>query len=188
MGKTNSAVEAENLTMRFGSFTAVDHISFQVGKGEIFGFLGANGAGKTTTIRILCGLLIPTDGRAHVAGVDVSRDPRKVKFLTGYMSQKFTLYMDMSVGENLAFAASLYKLDKPTLERRTRELFDFINFRYPPETLVGALSGGLKQQVSLAAAMLHDPEVIFLDEPTAGVSPASRSRFWALIRKLSGQG
>ncbi len=179
------AVEVSGLSVRFGDFTAVDGISFTVRRGEIFGFLGANGAGKTTTIRVLCGLLRPTQGSVSVAGVRFDHGEHAVKSKVGYMSQKFTLYNDMTVEENLSFTASLRKLEKTTYERRRRELFDFISFDRPLNTIVRDLSGGTKQQVSLAAALLHDPEIIFLDEPTAGVTPASRARFWNLIRKLA---
>ena len=182
------AVEVSGLSVRFNNFVAVDRISFTVRRGEIFGFLGANGAGKTTTIRVLCGLLRPTEGSVRVAGVSFDHGEQAVKFKIGYMSQKFTLYNDMTVEENLNFIASLRKLEKTTYEQRRRELFDFISFDRPLNTIVRDLSGGTKQQVSLAAALLHDPEIVFLDEPTAGVTPASRSHFWSLIRKLADSG
>lgn len=178
MTNSSCAVKVENLSVQFGDFFAVNNISFEVKKGEIFGFLGANGAGKTTTIRILCGLLTPTSGEVTVPG----------KSKVGYMSQKFTLYNDLTVAENLDFIAALRKLDKQTYLKRRKELFEFISFDKPINTMVQDLPGGLKQQVSLAAALLHDPEIIFLDEPTAGVSPTSRERFWSLIKKLAGQG
>jgi len=180
-----SAVEVSNLSVRFGDFVAVDRISFTVQRGEIFGFLGANGAGKTTTIRVLCGLLLPSEGSVRVGGIGFDHNEKAVKSKVGYMSQKFTLYNDMTVEENLNFIASLRKLDTATYELRRNELFDFISFDRPLSTIVRDLSGGTKQQVSLAAALLHEPEIIFLDEPTAGVSPASRDRFWQLIRKLA---
>ncbi len=179
------AVEVSDLSVRFGAFYAVNRISFTVRRGEIFGFLGANGAGKTTTIRVLCGLLRPTEGAVRVAGVSFDHGEQAVKSKVGYMSQKFTLYNDMTVEENLSFTASLRKLEKKFYEQRRNELFDFISFDRPLDTIVRDLPGGTKQQVSLAAALLHDPEVVFLDEPTAGVSPAARSRFWKLIRKLA---
>ena len=182
------AVEAEGLTVRFGDFTAVDDVSFQVSPGEIFGFLGANGAGKTTTIRVLCGLLVPTSGRARVAGLEVADGLQAVKHKVGYMSQRFTLYDDMSVAENLSFAAALRKMTDADLARRTKELFDTIGFDQPTGTLVRDLPGGFKQELSLAVAMLHDPEIVFLDEPTAGVAPAARARFWSLIRRIAGTG
>ena len=182
------AVEAEALTVRFGDFTAVDAVSFAVAPGEIFGFLGANGAGKTTTIRALCGLLLPTAGRVRVAGLDAADGLLPIKRKVGYMSQRFTLYDDMTVGENLDFAGALRKMPRAALRARTRELFETIGFDQPMATLVRDLAGGYKQELSLAAAMLHDPEVVFLDEPTAGVSPAARARFWGLIRQIAGSG
>ncbi len=180
-----SAVEVQDLSVRFGDFYAVNRISFTVHSGEIFGFLGANGAGKTTTIRVLCGLLRPTEGYVRVAGVSFDHGEQAVKSKVGYMSQKFTLYDDLTVEENLSFTASLRKMDTATYVRQRQELFDFISFDRPLNTIVRDLPGGTKQHVSLAAALLHDPEIIFLDEPTAGVTPASRSRFWSLIRKLA---
>lgn len=183
----NSAVVVENLSVQFGDFFAVNNISFEVNKGEIFGFLGANGAGKTTTIRVLCGLLVPTQGKAWVAGSDVYTEEKQIKSKVGYMSQKFTLYNDLSVEENLNFIADLRKLERRVYLRQREALFDFIGFKKPVTTLVRELPPGTKQHVSLAAALLHDPDIIFLDEPTAGVSPASREVFWALIRKLAAQ-
>ncbi len=179
------AVEVKGLSVRFGDFYAVNGISFTVRRGETFGFLGANGAGKTTTIRVLCGLLRPSEGLVSVGGISFDHNEQAVKAKVGYMSQKFTLYNDMTVEENLNFTASLRKMEKATYEQRRKELFDFISFDKPLNTLVRDLSGGTKQQVSLAAALLHDTEIIFLDEPTAGVTPASRSRFWQLIRQLA---
>ncbi|MFA6582958.1 MAG: ABC transporter ATP-binding protein [Elusimicrobiaceae bacterium] len=182
------AVAVNGLTVAFGSFRAVDGISFSVPKGEIFGFLGANGAGKTTTIRALCGLITPSGGELLVAGIDVAKDPMAVKRRIGYMSQKFTLYPDLSVRENLAFAAALRKIPRQAFEKRSRELLEFVGFSYPEDTLAGKLPGGMKQQVALAASILHDPEIIFLDEPTAGVAPQERSLFWKLIRAMSAEG
>ena len=179
-----NAVEVKGLTVKFGAFKAVDNISFKVSKGEIFGFLGANGAGKTTTIRVLCGLLEPTAGEVRVAGLGFEDGGNAIKSKVGYMSQKLTIYQDMSVAENMEFIASLRKIEPEKFEARKKELFDFIHFRTDPKTLVRDLPGGLKQEVSLAAAMLHGPEILFLDEPTAGVAPASRHRFWDLIRAV----
>lgn len=184
-------MDVRDLSVRFGDFVAVDGMTFAVRRGETFGFLGANGAGKTTTIRVLCGLLVPSEGRARVAGVGFDGGQRSVtsiKSRVGYMSQKFTLYNDLTVEENLNFIAALRKLDRDVYVKRRQELFEFISFDRPLSAAVQDLSAGTKQQVSLAAALLHDPEIIFLDEPTAGVSPASRARFWSLIRRLSGQG
>ncbi len=182
------AVDVSHLTMKFGVFTAVDDISFAVTSGEIFGFLGANGAGKTTTIRILCGLLIPTAGSALIAGEDIHTSIQAIKSKVGYMSQKFTLYNDLSVAENMEFTGRLRKLDLVYLKQRKQELFDFVEFRQSEKTLVRDLPGGIKQQMALAAALLHDPKIIFLDEPTAGVAPAVRMRFWQLINQLARQG
>jgi ABC-2 type transport system ATP-binding protein len=182
------SVEVNDLVVTFGDFAAVDGISFSVERGEIFGFLGANGAGKTTTIRVLCGLLVPTSGKVRVAGVGFEGGQQAIKTKVGYMSQKFTLYNDLTVEENLDFIASLRKLDPAQAKRQRQELFDFIAFRQPPNTRVQDLPGGIKQQVSLAAALLHDPEIVFLDEPTAGVAPAARERFWKLIRRLAERG
>ncbi|MDE2290783.1 MAG: ABC transporter ATP-binding protein, partial [Elusimicrobia bacterium] len=163
-------------------------VSFSVARGEIFGFLGANGAGKTTTIRVLCGLLPPTEGAVRVAGKGYADGERAIKEKVGYMSQKFTLYDDLTIGENLDFIASLRKLEPAFYARRRDELMALISFKKGLGERVGALSGGTKQQVSLAAALLHDPEVVFLDEPTAGVTPAGRDRFWKLIRLVAGSG
>ncbi len=182
------AVIAEGLTMKFGEFTAVDHVSFRVARGEIFGFLGANGAGKTTTIRILCGLLLPTSGRAIVAGRDLHDGLDPVKRVVGYMSQRFTLYNDLTVGENLAFTAALRRMGKAALERRTGELFEMSGYALGCDVLVRDIPPGVKQQVALVNAMLHDPEVVFLDEPTAGVTPVSRRKFWDLIRRIASDG
>ncbi len=187
-GQTSHTVEVSDLTVRFGTFTAVDRISFKVRRGEIFGFLGANGAGKTTTIRVLCGLLVPTRGEARVAGLNCTTRSAEVKTRVGYMSQRFTLYNDLTVAENLDFTGALRKLTPEQVRRRRDELFSFVAFDQPLHSLVGDLPGGIKQQLSLAAALLHDPEIVFLDEPTAGVSPAVRARFWELIRRLAGTG
>jgi ABC-2 type transport system ATP-binding protein len=188
MSEGELAVEVRDLVVRFGDFAAIGGVSFQVPRGEIFGFLGANGAGKTTTIRVLCGLLVPTEGYVRVAGKGFEDGEMAIKSKVGYMSQKFTLYNDLTVGENLSFIASLRKLDKDVFERRKRELFEFISFDRRESDIVQDLPGGTKQHVSLAASMLHDPEIVFLDEPTAGVTPVSRARFWNLIRALSKQG
>ena len=182
------AVEARGLVVRFGDFTAVDRVSFSVEPGEIFGFLGANGAGKTTTIRVLCGLLHPSAGQAWVDGVAVEGDLRRVKARVGYMTQRSTLYADLSVDENLAFQAGLRGMSAADLARRRGELFSLIGFAGSGHELVQSLPGGLRQQVSLAQALLHDPRIVFLDEPTAGVAPEARARFWSLIRRLAGEG
>src|ERR1044071_125492 len=175
MSPDEFAVEVSNLTIKFGDFTAVDKISFSVRKGEIFGFLGANGAGKTTTIRMLCGLLTPTSGTAQIAGLTFDDGGEKIKEKVGYMSQRFTLYNDLTVSENFEFTASLRKIPRDIFQKRIEELFSFVGFTQLPRTLVKDLPGGIKQELSLVAAMLHDPEIVFLDEPTAGVSPAARA-------------
>jgi ABC-2 type transport system ATP-binding protein len=184
------AVKVDHLVVQFGDFKAVDRVNFEVPTGQIFGFLGANGAGKTTTIRVLCGLLLPTSGRVQVAGIsyDDLNGEMRIKSRVGYMSQKFTLYNDLTVEENLEFTASLRKLPRKIFDQRRKELFDFISFHRDPKTKVKDLPGGMKQQVSLAASLLHDPEIIFLDEPTAGVTSAARARFWALIKDLAKRG
>jgi ABC-2 type transport system ATP-binding protein len=186
----NTVVKVNNLTVQFGDFKAVSQVSFEVPKGEIFGFLGANGAGKTTTIRVLCGLLVPTSGNVEVTGItyDNEQSGMKIKSKVGYMSQKFTLYNDLSVRQNLEFTASLRKIPKAEFDKKREELFKFIAFDRDINTMVRDLPGGTKQQVSLAAALLHDPEIIFLDEPTAGVTSAARARFWELIQSLAKRG
>lgn len=183
------AVEMVDLTVRFNAFTAVDRLNLKVETGEVFGFLGANGAGKTTTIRVLTGLLEPTSGSVRVAGLTFAEEGgRAIRRKVGYMSQKFTLYNDLTVRENLAFTAGLHKMPAARLALRSREILDFIGFGHTLGELVRDLPGGVKQEVSLAAALLHDPEIVFLDEPTAGVSPGARARFWGLIRRLASQG
>ena len=181
-------IEVHNLSVRFGDFTAVRNVSLSVSAGEVFGFLGANGAGKTTTIRVLCGLLPPSSGSVAIDGYGYEHGVDRIKTKVGYMSQKFALYDDLTVEENLDFVASLRKLARAHYQARRGELLEFIAFRRPLNTLVRDLPGGIKQQVSLAAAVLHDPEIVFLDEPTAGVTPTARQRFWALIRKLADAG
>lgn len=181
-------LDIENLTIQFGTFKAVDNISFTVDSGEIFGFLGANGAGKTTTIRAICGLLNPASGKIAVNGKDVTSDIASIKPHIGYMSQKFTLYNDLTVKENILFSGALYNMTQKESIKRMKELFEYVSFDRDENELVKNLSGGTKQIISLCAAMLHDPDIIFLDEPTAGISPVSRVLFWNLIRKLSKDG
>ncbi len=184
------AVRTKGLVVKFGDFKAVNDVTFDVPSGEIFGFLGANGAGKTTTIRVLCGLLVPSAGEAEVAGIRYTDEESgtRIKSKVGYMSQKFTLYNDLTVEENLAFAASLRKIPKKLFLERKKMLFDFISFDRSGDTMVRDLPGGMQQQVSLAASMLHDPDIIFLDEPTAGVTSAARAKFWELIQSLAKRG
>ncbi len=182
---TAPAIEARGLTRRFGSFTAVDGVSFEVPRGEIFGYLGANGAGKSTTIRMLNGLLAPTSGTGLVAGHDVARDPAAVKASIGYMSQKFSLYLDLPVRANLAFFGGAYGLAGAELARRSDEVLALADLREVGAAATGDLPGGLRQRLALACAILHRPEVLFLDEPTAGVDPLARRTFWRLIRDLA---
>ena len=181
------AIHVDKLSVFFDDFCAVREISFDVKQGEIFGFLGANGAGKTTTIRVLCGLLPPSSGTVTVAGIPYESGEMAIKQRVGYMSQKFTLYDDLTVEENLNFTASLRKIPRKVYLERRSKILDFISFKRSLKSFVKDLPGGTKQQVALAASMLHDPEIVFLDEPTAGVTPAARARFWALLRELAGQ-
>jgi len=182
------AVTVSGLTRTFGSFTAVDNISFDVARGEIFGFLGANGAGKTTTIRMLCGLLLPTKGSGTVAGADIIREPESIKCKIGYMSQKFSLYPDLTVRENIEFYGGIYGLTGGEIRARTKELLDQLGFEEHADQLTSDLPLGWKQRLALCTAIIHDPEILFLDEPTAGVDPVSRRQFWLLIYRLAGQG
>ncbi len=182
------AVKAEGLVKRFGPFTAVDDVSFEVGEGAIFGFLGPNGAGKTTTIRMLCGLLQPTEGRATVAGFDVAREPDRIKESIGYMSQKFSLYADLTVKQNLEFYAGIYRIPRKKRAARIDTALGIAGLRGLERRLTATLAGGVKQRLALGAAILHEPRIVFLDEPTAGVDPASRRDFWDLISGLRGQG
>lgn len=184
----DTIIQVKNLVIAFGNFKAVNDISFEVLRGEIFGFLGANGAGKTTTIRTLCGILNPTSGQVFVNGTDVAASISVLKPHIGYMSQKFTLYPDLTVQENMDIAGSLYELSRAQINQRSDELFSFIGLTNVPKGPVRQLSGGTKQMIALAASILHDPELIFLDEPTAGTSPQTRQAFWELIRRLSSQG
>jgi ABC-2 type transport system ATP-binding protein len=181
-------IEVEELTRRFGTFTAVDRVSFTVAQGEIFGYLGANGAGKSTTIRMLCGLLAPTAGRARVAGIDVAARPEAVKRSIGYMSQKFSLYLDLTAAENLEFFGGAYGLGRARGRARARAVLAAVSLAEHADTLVGALPGGWRQRLALACAMLHEPQILFLDEPTAGVDPVSRRSFWGLVRGLAAAG
>jgi ABC-2 type transport system ATP-binding protein len=182
------AVSARALTRRFGAFTAVDAVSFEVEKGEIFGYLGANGAGKSTTIRMLTGLLAPTGGEATVAGHDVGADPHGVKASIGYMSQKFSLYLDLPVEENLLFFGGAYGLSGRALAARAAEVLELTGIGDLGDAVTGDLPGGIRQRLALACAILHRPQVVFLDEPTAGVDPVARRAFWKLIRALAAEG
>jgi ABC-2 type transport system ATP-binding protein len=182
------AIRAAGLSRHFGSFKAVDGVGFEVERGEIFGYLGANGAGKSTTIRMLTGLLAPTGGEAWVAGHDVGRDPEAVKASIGYMSQKFSLYLDLPVLENLRFFGGAYGLSGRALLGRAEELLARTQLAGLEDARTGSLPGGLRQRLALCSALLHRPEVVFLDEPTAGVDPVARRVFWRLIRELSEEG
>jgi ABC-2 type transport system ATP-binding protein len=182
------SIEVRDLTRTFGSFRAVDGVSFDVRRGEIFGFLGANGAGKSTTIRMLCGLLRPTSGRAFVAGHDVMRSPENVKARIGYMSQKFSLYRDLTVDENIAFYGGVYRLDAKTIVRKRGEVMELMGLSGKQKTLAGELPRGFQQRLAFACAILHEPRIIFLDEPTGGVDPLQRRNFWDLIYDFSARG
>src|SRR6266540_3601103 len=182
------AIEVKDLTRTFGAFTAVDHISFSVNVGEIFGFLGANGAGKSTTIRMLCGLLKPTSGTAIVDGVDVAGNPEAVKTRIGYMSQRFSLYEPLTVDQNIRFFGGIYGLSGDALERRRAFVLDMAGLKGRENTLTRDLAGGWRQRLALGCAILHEPGIVFLDEPTGGVDPLSRRQFWNLIDRLSAAG
>ncbi len=182
------AVELRELSKSFGAFKAVDAVSLSVGEGEIFGFLGANGAGKSTTIRMLCGLLQPSSGSATVRGIDVGRDPEGVKRHIGYMSQRFSLYDDLSVGQNLAFFGGVYGLRGREARERAAWAVHMSGLEGKEQRLTGELPGGWKQRLALACAVLHRPRVVFLDEPTSGVDPISRRRFWRLIDEMASEG
>jgi len=179
------SIEVKALTKRFGGFTAVDEVSFGVERGEIFGFLGANGAGKSTTIRMLCGLLDPTSGTASVGGFDIRRQPEGVKRSIGYMSQKFSLYEDLTVTENIRFFGGAYGLAKKKIEARLPWVLEMAGLRGREDSLTRTLSLGWKQRLALGCAVLHEPQIVFLDEPTGGVDPGARRRFWELINELS---
>lgn len=181
-------IAAEDLVKRFGSFVAVDRVSFRVGRGEVLGFLGPNGAGKSTIIRILCGLLRPSAGRVLVAGIDVARDPERVRERIGYMSQKFSLYRDLSVEENLKFFGGIYRVPRNELPERMRFAIDMAGLGGREKALVATLAGGWQQRLALGCAVLHRPPILFLDEPTSGVEPTSRRRFWDLIHALAADG
>ena len=182
------AVEIDDLVKTFGAFVAVDHVSLQVRKGEIFGFLGPNGAGKSTTIRMLCGLLTPTSGRASVSGFDVATQPEEIRRNIGYMSQKFSLYDDLTVEENIDFFTGIYGVPRELRAARKDYVLQMANLAERRRALTRTLAGGWKQRLALGCAILHDPPVLFLDEPTSGVDPIARRAFWALIHDLSETG
>jgi len=188
MVEAANSVIVEKLVKRFGDFLAVDNISLAVRKGEVFGFLGPNGAGKSTTIRMLCGLLKPTAGRAEVAGFDVSRKPESVRQNIGYMSQKFSLYNDLKVIENLRLFAGLYSVPGSVVKDRIDWALTMSNLKGQENLITGTLPGGWKQRLALGCAVLHQPPILFLDEPTSGVDPISRRRFWDLIHQMAADG
>ncbi len=181
-------VTIEGLTKKFGSFTAVDKISLEVNKGEIFGFLGANGAGKTTAIRMLCGLLLPTSGSGAVNGYDIYSENEKIKLSIGYMSQKFSLYGDLTGRENLKFYGAVYSLPDKELKERTEEVIDALELKSFIDRPAGSLPVGWRQRLALSAAILHRPAILFLDEPTGGVDPVFRRKFWEILYDLADQG
>jgi ABC-2 type transport system ATP-binding protein len=188
MQQREPAVVLQNLTKRFGDFVAVDNVTLEVGKGEIFGFLGPNGAGKSTTIRILCGLLAPTSGKGTVAGFDVATEPERVKASIGYMSQKFSLYDDLTVEENLDFFGGVYGVEEERRAQRKQYALEMSGLGDRRDSMTRLLAGGWKQRLALGCAILHEPPVIFLDEPTSGVDPLARRAFWDLINDLSHAG
>jgi len=185
---TDTTIETRGLTKRFGKFTAVDGVSFSVKRGEIFGFLGANGAGKSTTIRMLCGLLMPTSGSAVVGGYDINTQTEQVKLNIGYMSQRFSLYDDLTVEQNIRFFGGIYGLRDKKLKDRMEWVLRMADLRGRENSLTRTLSGGWKQRLALGCAILHEPPILFLDEPTGGVDPISRRNFWELINQISAGG
>jgi len=188
MNQHEPSVVARNLTKRFGDFVAVDEVSFEALRGEIFGFLGPNGSGKSTTIRILCGLLKPSSGQATVAGIDVARNPEAVRQQIGYMSQKFSLYNDLRVAENLEFFAGMYSVPKKDIPARIEWALKMAGLEGRENTPTSSLAVGWKQRLALGCAVLHRPPIVFLDEPTSGVDPVSRRQFWDLIHSMVGEG
>src|SRR5881296_3633499 len=181
-------IQVDRLTKRFGTFTAVDHVSFSVGKGSIFGFLGPNGSGKTTVIRMLCGILEPSDGTGRIGGHDIVRDAEPIKEMIGYMSQKFSLYDELTVNENLIFAGKLYGLSGRELSERRDEMVALTHLEPYLARRAGQLSGGWRQRLAMACSLMHHPAVLFLDEPTAGIDPVARRELWDLLFEFSSQG
>jgi len=181
-------VEVESLVKKFGDFVAVDHVSFQVEAGQIFGFLGPNGSGKSTTIRMLCGILMPSSGKASVLGFDVLREPERIKQRIGYMSQKFSLYDDLTVSENIRFYGGLYRIPSEKQLERAQWVIHMAGLEERKDSLARELSGGWKQRLALGCAILHEPPILFLDEPTSGVDPVSRHNFWQMIQSLADRG
>jgi len=186
--KNGKAVVVHNLERRFDGFVAVNRISFEVSAGEVFGFLGPNGAGKSTTIRMLCGILAPSGGQGTVAGLDIWTQAERIKYHIGYMSQKFSLYADLTVEENINFYSGIYRIEPSRKQERKEWVIEMAGLKEHRHSLTGTLSGGWKQRLALGCAILHEPPILFLDEPTSGVDPISRRRFWNLIYELSGKG
>ena len=186
--KIENSIEVKNLTKKFGDFTSVDNVSFDVRKGEIFGFLGANGAGKSTTIKMLCGILEPTSGDATVGGYSIMAQSESVKRNIGYMSQKFSLYNDLTIGENINFFGGVYGLEGEDLLKRKKWVLKIANLEGKEKLLTGSLPTGIKQRLALGTAVIHSPTIVFLDEPTGGVDPIERRNFWNLINDLSAEG
>jgi len=184
----NIVIKTEKLTKKFGDFTATDAITFEVYEGEIFGFLGANGAGKTTAMRMLCGLSKPTSGEATIAGFDIYRETEKIKANIGYMSQKFSLYEDLTVIENIRFFGGVYGLSDKEIKEKSDHLIDLLGLKEESKKLVGSLPLGWKQKLAFSVAIIHDPKIVFLDEPTGGVDPVTRRQFWDLIYEASNRG
>lgn len=181
-------IKAEGLTKQFGDFVAVDHISFEVQKGEIFGFLGANGAGKTTAMRMLCGLSMPSAGKASVAGYDVYTQNESIKRSIGYMSQRFSLYEDLTVKENMRFYGGIYGMTNAFIKEKTAVILEQLHLQKEANVLVGSLPLGWKQKLAFSVALFHEPEIVFLDEPTGGVDPVTRREFWGMIYQAAEQG
>ncbi len=188
MTKTPLAISVNELTKKFGNFTAVDHITFDVRKGEIFGFLGANGAGKTTAMRMLCGLSLPTSGSGTVGGYDIAGSPEQIKRRIGYMSQKFSLYEDLTVNDNLRLFATIYGMTDSQFKEASTRIYAELEMDSMRKSLIRDIPIGWKQKLAFAAATIHSPEIVFLDEPTGGVDPITRRRFWELIYKVSSEG
>ncbi|HEY1045063.1 MAG TPA: ABC transporter ATP-binding protein [Bacteroidia bacterium] len=184
----DKAIKTKELTKKFGNFTATDAITFEVEKGEIFGFLGANGAGKTTAMRMLCGLSSPTSGEAQIAGYDIYKETEKIKKHIGYMSQKFSLYEDLTVMENIRFFGGIYGLSNSTIKEKGEELADSLGIGEERHSLVASLPLGWKQKLAFSVAVFHEPQIVFLDEPTGGVDPVVRRQFWDLIYKAAARG
>ncbi|HPG32667.1 MAG: ABC transporter ATP-binding protein [Lentimicrobiaceae bacterium] len=186
--KPTHAIEAENMVKKFGSFVANDHLTFSVDKGEIFGFLGANGAGKTTAIRILCGLSKPTSGKIRVAGFDVFTETESIKRRIGYMSQRFSLYEDLTVSENFRFYGGIYGMKRADIKLKTSEMLNRLDILKYENTVIASLPLGIRQKLAFSVAIMHTPEIVFLDEPTGGVDPITRRQFWEMIYEAAASG